>query len=97
EIFTFSLHDALPILEVMSESELYSEGCLCHPNVSFQYKEILHDSKDSLRYGRDGWHRHIDLPGPGFQGLYRGRGLWPQPRFHALDRKSTRLNSSHVK
>src|SRR5690606_40170634 len=82
-IYTLSLHDALPIL---------------HLERSRAGRPLLHDERCSRRDRLV--QLHTDEQHAGARGQHL-RGDGDQHRWHvgarALDRKSTRLNSSHVK
>src|SRR5690606_40074435 len=83
EIYTLSLHDALPILYVKEKKGWFMERS---PDTRYEAKDLLSGNVPALvkprtiiSLSRGKWHGNITLPKS-------------QP-----DRKSTRLNSSHVK
>src|SRR5690606_39625688 len=81
-IYTLSLHDALPILQALSDDELRARTA--------QFRQDLANGVDI-----------DDLLVPAFavvrEGARRVLGLRPFDVQLIGDRKSTRLNSSHVK
>src|SRR5690606_41599026 len=80
EIYTLSLHDALPIFSV--HLHLHRIGC---------------DKKGAAAIGR-GYRPSRQLPPPSLvMNCIRHDLIIGSGRSHMEDRKSTRLNSSHVK
>src|SRR5690606_40178744 len=89
EIYTLSLHDALPIFEFYSQ-----RGICCHTGGSLAFGEnrelFLSTGDNSTPFDQpnEAFANHGFAPldaRPGFE------------QYDARDRKSTRLNSSHVK
>src|SRR5688572_32111458 len=80
EIYTLSLHDALPISD--------AEPALRAPGSRSGLRKDLEDLGEELRRNPDARvaDRHLDLVAP---------LLGDEPDASAIDRKSTRLNSSH--
>src|SRR5690606_42018258 len=89
-IYTLSLHDALPISEIVGEASLVLEAA-AEAGVQEGVAELGQDAAGEVdAAARAQGQREIGRDGPEHdaEGLDRG---------HAVDRKSTRLNSSHVK
>src|SRR5690606_41393868 len=81
EIYTLSLHDALPI------STLHAIMPFSVPNATIEAKETLHHALFGKKYAIQTASDASNKPGVCNGTLVGGN----------LDRKSTRLNSSHVK
>src|SRR5690606_39814976 len=82
DLFTLSLHDALPISQAVAESGVLRRQALA--TVELQRRRIAVDA-----------HRHAAV-----RGVQRRGDTAPRLQHQAVveaDRKSTRLNSSHVK
>src|SRR5699024_11455004 len=86
--YTLSLHDALPICDYTQQNQLpalsafTSDGCNC-----MRYSAIFSaSSSDSSGY----------IPVIKFPGLISSGSCNHFTKFSFVDRKSTRLNSSHV-
>src|SRR5207253_10012306 len=90
---TLSLHDALPILIERFPSSPARWIWRCHIDLSTPNQSVLDFLLPALgRYHAAIFHMNEYVPAvPGLPPSY----IWP-PAIDPLDRKSTRLNSSHV-
>src|SRR5690606_40559705 len=93
DIYTLSLHDALPICRDTASSNLDGRNrwaCRPKPQIRWEVAPDVAVESKSESY----WHHcdHDQAPPPG--SLQSSPVLWP---WLPGDRKSTRLNSSHVK
>src|SRR5690606_40580422 len=88
-IYTLSLHDALPIFEPY---DLASDVLLPKFNIPEEFRHP-EDELDNGTRGEMAYLRHITYEGA----KKRYDEITPEIKERLEDRKSTRLNSSHVK
>src|SRR5690606_42038266 len=87
EIYTLSLHDALPILQAD-----FDKAAAYHENIARSLKELGRMKKVKEKHDRD-WLKYKQIEADRQQKEL----LYKVPVNIYEDRKSTRLNSSHVK
>src|SRR5690606_41920333 len=86
ELYTLSLHDALPIWSTSRTAERYR-----------RMRDALVRQENTIQYSLCAWgHAHVEQWGNDTGHSWR---MWGDiyPEWAGRDRKSTRLNSSHVK
>src|SRR5690606_41996815 len=90
-LYTLSLHDALPISCTWTTEysvELFSGDAMGAPRRFSLPKEVPPGASVDIA---------VDMNAPRKAGVYQGNWMLRNPSGGWLDRKSTRLNSSHVK
>src|SRR5690606_41581218 len=95
EIHTLSLHDALPIFGFLHSSDEYKVMALA----SYGKPAFIKDFRDMIWMGNEGQYRiqQTELEARFGQARLRHEPFASHHFDIARDRKSTRLNSSHVK
>ena len=92
EIYTLSLHDALPISQAYEHAVILEDDAILQTNFAAMITDFQLKNYDLLLL--DHWRAHVDR----WRNKHIGAGaVAHRAQICLLDRKSTRLNSSHVK